>query len=42
MKQHEILTICIGLGMFVIMFLTPALISAWDSWRDRQDRKLRQ
>ena len=36
MKSHEILAVCIGGGMFVIMFLTPALMSAWDNWKERQ------
>lgn len=39
MKSHEILTVCIGAGMFVIMFLTPALMSAWDSWKERQENR---
>lgn len=39
MKPHEIFTVCLGAGMFVIMFLTPALMSAWDSWKERQKHR---
>lgn len=39
MKTHEVLAVCIGLGMLIIMFIVPALMSAWDNWKERHDHK---
>ena len=35
MKTHEIIAVAVGVGGLIIMFVTPALISAWNQWQER-------
>lgn len=38
MKSHEIFAVMVGTIGVLLMFVTPALISAWNQWKERKDR----
>lgn len=39
MKSHEIVAVTVGIVGVLLMFVTPALMSAWDNWKERHDHK---